>query len=117
RNTASSNATHSSLQRKERHKRKHGRGLPQEQHQNIRTFWTDPIRVYAQAILSSTLSHLVELLMRVPALISFFLLCCGLASGCWEDIGRKVVATVLSVHGLVIFGIDEQTDFRPITPA
>jgi len=21
------------------------------------------------------------------------------------------------VHGLVIFGIDEQTDFRPITPA
>jgi len=55
--------------------------------------------------------------MRFPALISFFLLCCGLASGSSEDIGRKVVATVLSVHGLVIFGIDEQTDFRPITPA
>jgi len=63
------------------------------------------------------LSYLVELLMRFPALISFFLLCCGLASGSSEDIGRKVVATVLSVHGLVIFGIDEQTDFRPITPA
>jgi len=107
---------HSSLQRKKRDKRKHGRGLAQEQHQNTRTLWTDPIRVYAQAVLSSILCHLVELLMRFPALISFFVLCCGLASGCSEGVGRKVEATVLSVHGSVVFGIDEQTDFRPVGP-
>src|SRR5436305_14579931 len=98
-----------SLQKKKRHKRKHGRALPQQQHQNIRTFWTDPIRVYAQAILSSILSYLVELLMRFPALISFFLLCCALASGSSHDIGRQVVATVRSVHGSVTFGMDEPT--------
>src|SRR5438477_490044 len=61
-------------------------------------------------------SHLVELLMRFPARISFFLLCCGLAGGCSEGVGRKVEATVLSVHGSVVFGIDEQADFRPIAP-
>ncbi len=54
--------------------------------------------------------------MRFPALISFFVLCCGLASGCSEGVGRKVEATVLSVHGSVVFGIDEQTDFRPVGP-
>jgi hypothetical protein len=57
---------------------------------------------------------LVELLMRFPTLISFFLLCCGLASGCREGITRQVAAMVLSVHGPVVFGIDEQTDFRPV---
>ena len=61
-------------------------------------------------------SHLVELLMRFPARISFFLLCCGLAGGCSEGVGRKVEATVLSMHGSVVFGIDEQADFRPIAP-
>jgi len=54
--------------------------------------------------------------MRVPALISFFLLCCGLASGCWEGVTTQVAATVLSMHGPVVFAIGEQTDFRPIAP-
>jgi hypothetical protein len=66
--------------------------------------------------LSSILSHLVELLMRVPALVSFFLLCCGLASGCWKGVTTQVAATVLSMHGPVVFGIDEQMDFRPVAP-
>jgi hypothetical protein len=69
-----------------------------------------------RAILSSILSRLVELLMRVPALISFILLCCCLASGCWKGTTRQVAATVLSVHGPVVFGADEQTDFQPVTP-
>jgi len=54
--------------------------------------------------------------MRFPALISFFLLCCGLASGCRDGITRQVAARVLSMHGPVVFGIEEQTDFRPVTP-
>jgi len=54
--------------------------------------------------------------MRFPTLISFFLFCCGLASGCWEGVTTQVAATVLSVHGPVVFGIDEQTDFRPVAP-
>jgi hypothetical protein len=54
--------------------------------------------------------------MRFPALISFFLLCCGLASGCRDGTTRQVAARVLSMHGPVVFGIDEQTDFRPVTP-
>src|SRR5439155_26307409 len=51
------------------------------------------------------------LLMRFPALISFFLLCCGLASGCWEDVTTQVAATVLSVKGTVVFGMAEQNNF------
>jgi hypothetical protein len=66
--------------------------------------------------LSSILSHLVELLMRVPTLISFFLLCCGLASGCWEGVTTQVAATVLSMHGPVVIGTEEQNDFQPVTP-
>ena len=54
--------------------------------------------------------------MRVPALISFFLLCCGLASGCWEDVTTQVAATVLSMHGPIVIGTEEQNDFRPVTP-
>ena len=55
-------------------------------------------------------------LVRFPPLISFFLLCCGLAS-CYRDgITRQVAARVLSMHGPVVFGIDEQSDFRPVTP-
>ncbi len=54
--------------------------------------------------------------MRVPALVSFFLLCCGLASGCWKGVTTQVAATVLSMHGPVVFGIDEQMDFRPVAP-
>jgi ferric-dicitrate binding protein FerR (iron transport regulator) len=53
--------------------------------------------------------------MRVPALISFFLLCCGLASGCWEDVTTQVAATVLSVKGAVVFGMAEQNNFQPVT--
>jgi hypothetical protein len=70
----------------------------------------------AQAILSSILSHLVELLMRVPALISFFLLCCGLASGCWEGVTTQVAATALSMHGPVVIGTEELNDFQSVTP-
>ena len=55
------------------------------------------------------------LLMRFPALISFFLLCCGLASGCWEDVTTQVAATVLSVKGTVVFGMAEQNNFQPVT--
>ena len=55
-------------------------------------------------------------LVRFPALISFFLLCCGLTS-CYRDgITRQVAARVLSMHGPVVFGNDEQSDFRPVTP-
>src|SRR5947208_14315094 len=55
-------------------------------------------------------------LVRFPALISFFLLCCGLTS-CYRDgITRQVAARVLSLRGPVAFGIDEQSDFRPVTP-
>jgi hypothetical protein len=54
--------------------------------------------------------------MRFPALICSFLLCCGLASGCWKGATRQVAATVLSVHGPVVFGADEQTDLRPVAP-
>lgn len=53
--------------------------------------------------------------MRFPALISFFLLCCGLASGCWEDVTTQVAATVLSVKGTVVFGMAEQNNFQPVT--
>ena len=54
--------------------------------------------------------------MRFPALISFFLLCCSLASGCWKGTTRQVAATVLSVHGPVVSEVDEQTDLRPVAP-
>ncbi len=54
--------------------------------------------------------------MRFPAIISFFLLWCGLAGGCREGVTRHVAARVLSLHGTVVFGIDEQTDFRPVVP-
>jgi FecR protein len=54
--------------------------------------------------------------MRFPALICSFLLCCGLASGCWKGATRQIAATVLSVHGPVVFGADEQTDLRPVAP-
>lgn len=54
--------------------------------------------------------------MRVPALISFFLLCCGLASGCWEGVTTQVAATVLSMHGPVVIGTEEQNDFQRVTP-
>lgn len=52
--------------------------------------------------------------MRLPALICFFLLYCGLASGCWKGTTTQVAATVLSVHGSVVFGGDKQTDLRPV---
>jgi hypothetical protein len=52
--------------------------------------------------------------MRFPALICSFLLCCGLVSGCWKGATRQVAATVLSMHGPVVFGADEQTDLRPV---
>src|SRR5438128_1399680 len=55
-------------------------------------------------------------LVRFPALISFFLLCCGLTSCYGDGITRQVAARVLSMHGPVVFGIDEQSDFRPVTP-
>jgi hypothetical protein len=56
----------------------------------------------------------MTLMPRFLALIFFFLLWCGLASGCREAITRQVTARVLSIHGPVTFAIDEQTDFRPI---
>jgi hypothetical protein len=52
--------------------------------------------------------------MRFPTLIFFFLLWCGLASGCREGVTRQIAARVLSIHGPVAFAIDEQTDFRPV---
>jgi FecR protein len=56
----------------------------------------------------------MTLLPRFSALIFFFLLWCGLASGCREAVTRQVMARVLSIHGPVTFAIDEQTDFRPV---
>jgi FecR protein len=58
----------------------------------------------------------MTLLPRFLALIFFFLLWSGLASGCREAVTRQVMARVLSIHGRVIFAINEQTDFRPVTP-
>jgi FecR protein len=57
----------------------------------------------------------MTLLPRFSALIFFFLLWCGLASGCREAVTRQVTARVLSIHGPVTFATDERTDFRPIT--
>ena len=54
--------------------------------------------------------------MRFPALISFILLCCGLASGCWEGITSPVAAMVLSMHGPVVVGTEEHDDFQPVRP-
>ena len=58
----------------------------------------------------------MTLLPRFSALIFFFLLWCGLASGCREAVTRQVMARVLSIHGPVTFAIDDQTDSRPIAP-
>jgi hypothetical protein len=58
----------------------------------------------------------MTLLPRFSALIFFFLLWCGLASGCREAVTRQVMARVLSIHGPVTFANDKQTDFRTVTP-
>ena len=77
-------------------------------------YWTSPRA--SQPTLSFMVSRSVELLMRFPALIFFFALYCGLASGCREGVTRQVAATVLSTHGPVVLGINERTDFRPAAP-
>ena len=45
-----------------------------------------------------------------------FALCLGLLTGCWEGISRRVVATVLSKQGEVVYGSSEKNDFRPLGP-
>jgi hypothetical protein len=54
--------------------------------------------------------------MPRAAFLCSITLCAGLLSGCWEGISRQVLATVLSVHGEVVYGLQERNDFRTIDP-
>ena len=51
--------------------------------------------------------------MRRACLFSFVLLLGGLLTGCWEGISRQVLATVLSLHGEVVYLSKGSTNFRP----
>ena len=53
--------------------------------------------------------------MRFPTLTFLLALCCGLISGCSDDITRRTAATVLSVKGDVVFGVAEQNNFQAVT--
>jgi hypothetical protein len=52
--------------------------------------------------------------MRFPALTFLLALCCGLTSGCSEDVTRRTAAAVLSVKGDVVFGVGEGHNFQPV---
>jgi hypothetical protein len=43
-------------------------------------------------------------------------LCIGLLSGCWQGSSRQVLATVLSLHGEVVYLSKGSTNFRAVTP-
>jgi len=51
--------------------------------------------------------------VRRACLFSFVLLLGGLLTGCWEGISRQVLATVLSLHGEVVYLSKGSTNFRP----
>lgn len=52
--------------------------------------------------------------MRRACLFSSVLLLGGLLTGCWEGISRQVLATVLSLHGEVVYLSKGSTNFRPV---
>jgi len=51
--------------------------------------------------------------VRRACLFSFVLLFGGLLTGCWEGISRQVLATVLSLHGEVVYLSKGSSNFRP----
>ena len=54
-------------------------------------------------------------LIGFPALIFLLAVCCGLASGCSKGVSRSTAATVLSVKGSVVFGMEKEKNLQPVT--
>ena len=53
-------------------------------------------------------------LIGFPAFIFLLAVCCGLASGCSKGVSRSTAASVLSVKGSVVFGMEEN-NLQPVT--